>query len=73
MGCANEDTNLNGILDLGEDTNGDGILTPGNPVTVVGDLITNAAGRSAFQIQYGKSFASWLEVKVIASSIWFRV
>lgn len=68
VGCANEDTNLNGILDLGEDTNGDGILTPGNPVTVVGDLITNAAGRSAFQIQYGKSFASWLEVKVIASA-----
>ena len=68
VGCANEDANLNGILDLGEDSNGDGILTPGNPVTVVGDLITNAAGRSAFQIQYGKSFASWLEVKVIASA-----
>jgi hypothetical protein len=65
---AGEDANENGILDLSEDTNGDGILTPGNPVTVVGDLITSDAGRASFQIQYGKSFASWLEVKVIATT-----
>ena len=68
VGCPNEDINGNGILDAGEDTNKDGSLSPGNPVTIVGNLITNDAGRSSFEIQYGKSYATWLEVKVIAST-----
>ena len=69
--CLNEDTNENGILDLlpkSEDVNTDGMLSPGNPVSVIGKLVTNDAGRSAFTIQYGKSYANWLEVKVIAST-----
>lgn len=63
---------FNGILDVEngvtEDRNGDGELTPKNPVTVVGSLFTNDAGRSAFTIQYGKSYANWLEIQVIAST-----
>ena len=68
VACPNEDINGNGILDSNEDTNKDGSLSPGNPVTIVGNLITNDAGRSSFEIQYGKSYANWLEVKVIAST-----
>jgi hypothetical protein len=76
--CPAEDQGINGrgayngILDVengvSEDRNGDGELTPKNPVTVVGSLFTNDAGRSAFTIQYGKSYANWLEVQVIAST-----
>lgn len=76
--CPAEDQGINGrgayngILDtengVTEDRNGDGVLTPKNPVTVVGSLFTNDAGRSSFTIQYGKNYANWLEVQVIAST-----
>ena len=66
--CINEDVNSNGILDAVEDANKDGVLTPGNPVTILGSLVTNTAGRAAFTVQYGKSYANWLEVDVIAST-----
>lgn len=66
--CINEDVNSNGILDAVEDANKDRVLTPGNPVTILGSLVTNTAGRAAFTVQYGKSYANWLEVDVIAST-----
>jgi len=68
VACPSEDINTNGILDSGEDKNGDLILTPANPVTVSGRLLTNDDGRVSFNIQYGKSYANWLEVKLIAST-----
>lgn len=71
--CQTEDRNGNGFLDFSgtlntEDKNGDGELTPRNPVTVSDYLITNDSGRAAFTIQYGQSYANWLEVKLIAST-----
>jgi len=69
IACPNEDTNLNGILDTGEDKNGDNKLWPGNPVTVSSKVVkTNASGYVNFDIIYGKSYANWLEVKLIAST-----
>jgi hypothetical protein len=73
VACASEDRNGNGFLDFDgtpdtEDKNGDGALTPRNPVTVSGHLVTNESGRAAFTIQYGQSYANWLEVKLIAST-----
>ena len=65
--CANEDRNLNGILDAGEDTNGDGRLTPGNVVvTAPGNVTTDAAGRASFNLQYGEQYAPWATVRITA-------
>ena len=65
--CANEDRNLNGILDAGEDTNGNGRLTPGNVVvTAPGNVTTDAAGRASFNLQYGEQYAPWATVRITA-------
>lgn len=65
--CANEDRNLNGILDVGEDTNGNGQLTPGNVVvTAPGNVTTDASGRASFNLQYGEQYAPWATVKITA-------
>lgn len=65
--CANEDLNLNGILDPGEDTNVNGQLTPGNVVIAApGSVTTDATGRAAFNLQYGEQYAGWVNVDVIA-------
>ena len=65
--CANEDTNLNGILDIGEDKNLNGQLTPGNiAVAAPGNVITDAFGRASFAIQYGEQFAPWATVSITA-------
>jgi protocatechuate 3,4-dioxygenase beta subunit len=64
---AGEDTNANGLLDLGDDVNNDGILWPGNPVTVSKNVVTDDTGRASFNVLYGKSYANWLDVKLIAS------
>lgn len=65
--CPNEDTDRDGILDSGEDTNGNGQLTPGNIAVVVpGAVTTDAQGRAAFNIQYGKPYATWVRVRIMA-------
>jgi Bacterial Ig-like domain (group 1) len=65
--CANEDINLNGILDGGEDTNRNGQLTPGNIVVAApGSVVTNAFGRATFALQYGEQFAPWATVDITA-------
>ncbi|MFZ3141777.1 hypothetical protein [Polaromonas sp.] len=67
--CANEDLNFNGILDTSpfEDTNGNGQLTPGNiAVAAPGNVVTDAAGRATFAIQYGEQFAPWVTVRITA-------
>lgn len=65
--CANEDVNLNGVLDPGEDVNGNSQLTPGNVVIATpGSVITDAAGRATFNLQYGEQYAGWVDVNVIA-------
>lgn len=65
--CVNEDNNLNGILDGGEDANLNGQLTPGNIVVAApGSVVTNASGRATFAIQYGEQFAPWATVNITA-------
>ena len=65
--CLNEDLNLNGILDSGEDTNRNGQLTPGNVVvTAPGTVVTDASGRATFNLQYGEQFVPWVIVRLVA-------
>ncbi|TPH17091.1 Ig-like domain-containing protein [Litorilituus lipolyticus] len=66
--CENEDLNLDGILDVGEDYNGDEMLTPGNVVSANGTITTDESGRAVVQIIYSKSYGEWLDVKLIAST-----
>lgn len=68
--CANEDQNMNGILDLslGEDVNGDGRLTPGNVASVPISVTTGADGTFQFLITYPKQFAQWVQVRLSAST-----
>lgn len=68
--CANEDRNLNGILDTDEDINKNGKLDPLNPVTILSadgtKVIDNQAirtdelGKLDFSIRYPKEVADWL-------------
>jgi hypothetical protein len=77
--CPNEDDNLNGILDAGEDTNGNGLLTPGNvlssvaAVSVNGDdtvsveAITDDQGKVVIDLIYPQSFGHWVDINLIVS------
>jgi hypothetical protein len=65
--CPNEDLNLDGFLDAGEDTNNNKQLTPGNVVvTAPGTVTTDATGRASFDLEYGEQFAPWVTVAVTA-------
>jgi hypothetical protein len=64
VGCANEDSNGNGILDAGEDLNGDNKLTPGIPVTITSNLTTDAKGQAIVTIVYPRDRANWLDVNL---------
>ena len=66
--CPNEDLNIDGILDVGEDTNGNGMLTPGNVVSATGDVITDEFGHAIIDIRYAQSFATWVDVNLIVSA-----
>jgi len=68
--CSNEDnrgpgfesTNLNGILDQGEDFNGNGVLDPGIPLNVTSSGTTDASGAAVITILYPKDRGGWTEV-----------
>ncbi len=64
VGCANEDSNGNGILDAGEDLNGDNKLTPGIPVTITSNLTTDAKGQAIVTLVYPRDRANWLDVNL---------
>ncbi|WDE03514.1 Ig-like domain-containing protein [Thalassomonas viridans] len=66
--CANEDLNLDGILDPGEDTNGNGFLTPGNVVAAQGEVTTDSQGSALIDILYPQSFAQWVDIRLILST-----
>ncbi len=66
-GCPNEDTNLNGVLDGGEDTNSNGSLTPGNVVVASpGSVTTDSSGIASFNVIYGEQYAFWVDVDIEA-------
>lgn len=72
--CANEDDNLNGILDSGEDRNNNGKLDPIGYVTILSqngnDVIngkfmrTDSTGKLDFSIRYTKEVAEWMTGKL---------
>jgi len=68
--CANEDTNRNGVLELGEDMNGNQRLDPGKSDVSVSLLQTKtrADGTAELQLQYAKSFATWVDAKITVSA-----
>ena len=59
VGCVNEDTNLNGTLDTGEDLNGNFQLDPVG-VATVNATATTTAGFATATITYAKQFAFWV-------------
>lgn len=66
----NEDINMNGILDLGEDLNLNGKLDPGNVVTLDKQtILTDSTGFASFYIVYSKCYATWVKVRIKASTI----
>lgn len=68
--CANEDSNRNGVLEAGEDINGNGRLNPGKADVSVSLLQTKtrADGTAELQIQYAKSFATWVDAKITVAA-----
>lgn len=77
--CLNEDINLNGILDPGEDTNNSGTLTPGNVIsslltvnvdndnTTQVEAITDSEGKVVIDLVYAQSYGSWVDINLIVS------
>ncbi len=77
--CTNEDTNRNGVLEAGENINGsipyvDGTfntrLDPGKSDVSISLLQakTRADGTAELQLQYAKSFASWVDAKITVAA-----
>ncbi len=68
LSCANEDINLNGILDSGEDINGNDTLEPGWASNINGSVVTDSYGIAEFAVTYPKDYADWLQVKIVATA-----
>jgi hypothetical protein len=68
--CGNEDANRNGVLENGEDVNGNGRLDPGKSDVSVSLLQakTRADGTAELQLQYAKSFATWVDAKITVAA-----
>ena len=70
--CANEDSNRNGTLDIGEDVDGNGSISPRKAdviLSFVGASTTGTNGRATIQVEYPQNVATWLQyaVKVTTS------
>jgi hypothetical protein len=68
--CGNEDANRNGVLETGEDINDNGRLDPGKSDVSVSLLQTKtrADGTAELQLQYAKSFATWVDAKITVAA-----
>jgi hypothetical protein len=68
--CPNEDVNRNGVLETGEDTDGDQRLEPGKADVSVRliDSKTQSDGTAVVEVQYARSFASWIEAWITVSA-----
>ncbi|MDO8263208.1 MAG: Ig-like domain-containing protein [Gallionella sp.] len=60
VGCVNEDANLDGIKQAGEDLNGNGFLDPIG-VATVNPTSTTVNGFTEATITYPKSYATWVQ------------
>ncbi len=67
-GCKNEDKDGDGIEDENEDVNRDGALTPGNIVSITGNVVTDENGQAIIELRYAKTFAAWTQIKITAST-----
>ncbi|MGH8810316.1 MAG: Ig domain-containing protein, partial [Noviherbaspirillum sp.] len=62
--CANEDVNLNGVLDAGEDANNSGALEPRIPLSVTPSAKTDASGTAVVSILYPRDRGNWTAVRL---------
>lgn len=64
--CRNEDTDLDGILDAGEDFNNSLNLTPGNQVALDGSssFTTDSSGFAIIKLRYAQQYANWMQVRI---------
>jgi adhesin/invasin len=67
--CPSEDSNRNGILDLGEDVNNNRTLEPGNVATVPTTVTTSATGFAFFDVVYAQEFAGLVEIELDARTV----
>jgi Bacterial Ig-like domain (group 1) len=72
-GCPNEDANLNGVLDPGEDTSGNGNnngkLDPGDiALATPGTVTTGTDGSALFNVQYPEDHAFWVRSTLTATA-----
>jgi len=68
--CANEDVNRNGVMDAGDDINNSLRLEPGKSDVLVSLMQskTRDDGTAVVQIQYAKSFATWVDALITVSA-----
>lgn len=64
--CENEDVDLDGILDPGEDFNSNGALDPGNIATAPKTLELDDQGFAEFTVRYPQDHGGWVEVELRA-------
>ena len=64
--CRNEDADLDGVLDLGEDFNNSSNLTPGNQVALdaSSSFVTDASGFATIKLRYAQQYANWMQVRI---------
>ena len=64
--CRNEDSDLDGVLDPGEDYNNNNVLTPGNQVALDGSsaFVTDSAGFATVKLRYAQQNAYWMQVRL---------
>uniref|UniRef100_UPI00404801FB Ig-like domain-containing protein n=1 Tax=Rheinheimera sp. TaxID=1869214 RepID=UPI00404801FB len=71
--CPNEDSNLNGIMDDGEDNaglgNNDGELTPGNRVSAAQTVTADENGIAVFYLTYPQDVGGWMSVNLQVSGV----
>ena len=68
VGCANEDKDDDAIEDPNEDTNGNNELTPGNIVSIDGNVTTDDNGQALIELRYPKTYAAWTVIKITVST-----
>lgn len=69
--CPGEDLNRNGLVDIGEDVNNNGQLDPRKSdvsIQVMGSAKTDANGLAVVQLEYPKSFGSWVLFKITVTA-----
>jgi len=70
-GCANEDINRNGVLQIVEDINHSAAIEPRKSdvaVSIVGTGKTDDSGLAIVQIEYPQNIATWARVKILVSA-----